>query len=290
LSWLSPTNHLDLGAWSSEADAYDGDTGTNAIGTCSPLDSTGYLMLWRAAGAINCDKIRFWATTLGAIAGCVISVYYEDDWHSIHTGAFDIGQWFEVELGGTYSVTTIRFSASSEDEEEGGGLYLHEVEFNQVTPGITNAVQAVVSCDASEFAVGNKVKITEVVGMEEINYENAGLLEIVDIPSSCDSMTVDFDSSASGVGAYVSGGKAQVGSGEIVGSGYLASINSPATGKEIPFRVESEQTVADFHYFNRSNTPSGTATVGDKCVVQGIDYICTVAGTPGTWTKVGAQV
>jgi len=284
--WVSPTSHNDTsGKWQEEAKAYDGNTGTGALGTCDPMEGTGYLELTHSA--INCDKIRFWVNTMDAGALDAVQVYYEGGWHDT-SYSYAAGQWVEATIpAGTKSVTKIRFSARSEDEEEGGGLRLYEVEFNQIIPGITNAAQAVISCDASEFAVGNKVKITEVVGMEEINYANAGLLEIVDIAGGNDSMTVDFDSSASG--AYVSGGKAQVGSGEIIGSGYLASINSSAAGREIPFRVESEQTVADFHYFNRNNTPSGAAEVGDTCVVQGVHYTCTVAGEPGTWVKTGTQ-
>jgi hypothetical protein len=40
---------------------------------------------------------------------------------------------------------------------------------------------------------------------------------------------------------------------------------------------------------NLSSTPTVAAVIGDLCVVSGILYICTTAGTPGTWTKVGTQ-
>jgi len=71
------------------------------------------------------------------------------------------------------------------------------------------------------------------------------------------------------------------------GSGVLAYVNN--TTKAVPFYVNSEQTVADFHYFNRSADPSGAAEIGDTCVVNGKLKICTAAGTPGTWTIVGTQ-
>ena len=154
---------------------------------------------------------------------------------------------------------------------------------------ISDAAQAVIDCDASQFEVGNMVRITDVVGKTEINYTNAGLLEIVDIPSSLTSITVDFDSDASGGSPYISGGIVEAGSGEVVGSGFLATINNTTAGKEVPFRIESEQSVGDFHYFNRQNDPSGAAEIGDTCVVQGDHKTCTVAGTPGTWTVTGSQ-
>ncbi|MCK5604304.1 hypothetical protein KAR91_20615 [Candidatus Pacearchaeota archaeon] len=77
------------------------------------------------------------------------------------------------------------------------------------------------------------------------------------------------------------------GDGEIVGSGFLAVIFDDVRG--IPFNIQSEQSVADFHYFNRSVTPAGAAEPGDTCVVSGIHYTCTDAGTPGTWAKTGTQ-
>lgn len=71
------------------------------------------------------------------------------------------------------------------------------------------------------------------------------------------------------------------------GSGVLAYINNAT--KRVPFYVNSEQTVGDIHYFNRSADPTGAAEVGDTAVVGGKLKICTVAGTPGTWTVVGTQ-
>ena len=77
------------------------------------------------------------------------------------------------------------------------------------------------------------------------------------------------------------------GSGIKYGASVLAYINNAA--QAVPFYVKGEQTVADFHFFNRSSDPSGAAEVGDVCVVNGKLKICTTAGTPGTWTIVGTQ-
>ncbi|MBW1996365.1 MAG: LamG domain-containing protein [Deltaproteobacteria bacterium] len=68
------------------------------------------------------------------------------------------------------------------------------------------------------------------------------------------------------------------------GAGVLAYINH--LSKDIPFYINYEQNVADFHFYNRSSTPSGTAEIGDVCVVNGVLKICTAAGTPGTWEDV----
>ncbi len=77
------------------------------------------------------------------------------------------------------------------------------------------------------------------------------------------------------------------GDGTKYGTGYLAYFYNTSNG--IPFYIQSEQSVADMHLFNRDTDPSGAAEIGDICVVLGKLKICTVAGTPGTWTIVGGQ-
>lgn len=73
----------------------------------------------------------------------------------------------------------------------------------------------------------------------------------------------------------------------IIGSGQFARIFDASSRKII--ETVSEQNVAEINYFNRSNTPSGPAIVGDTCVVLGVQHNCTVAGTPGTWVATGSQ-
>ena len=77
------------------------------------------------------------------------------------------------------------------------------------------------------------------------------------------------------------------GDGTKYGSGALAYIHH--SSQSIPFFISAEQTVGDMHMYNRSSNPTGTALIGDLCVVGGKLKICTSAGTPGTWTVVGAQ-
>ncbi len=74
----------------------------------------------------------------------------------------------------------------------------------------------------------------------------------------------------------------------LYGSGALAYIHHAA--EAVPFYMSQEQTVGDFHFYNRGSDPSGTGEIGDVCVVNGSMKICTSAGNPGTWTTVGAQL
>jgi len=71
------------------------------------------------------------------------------------------------------------------------------------------------------------------------------------------------------------------GDGTKYGAGVLAYIQHDT--QAVPFYIQAEQAVGDFHFFNRSSAPSGAAEVGDICVVNGAIKICTIAGTPGTW-------
>jgi len=82
-------------------------------------------------------------------------------------------------------------------------------------------------------------------------------------------------------------GTFKFGDGTHFGSGYVAQIF--AKNNPIPFDIQQEQTVADIGLYNRSSNPSGPAKIGQLAAVNGKLKICTVAGTPGTWTIVGAQ-
>ena len=77
------------------------------------------------------------------------------------------------------------------------------------------------------------------------------------------------------------------GNGTQYGDGFLAYFYNIGDG--MPFYVNSEQTIADMHLYNRTNNPSGAAEIGDLCVVGGKHSICTIAGTPGTWVICGDQ-
>lgn len=70
------------------------------------------------------------------------------------------------------------------------------------------------------------------------------------------------------------------------GTGVLAYVNN--VDKVVPFYISTEQTVGDFHFYNRTSTPSGAAEPGDVAVKDEKIIICTTAGTPGTWKVVPA--
>lgn len=76
------------------------------------------------------------------------------------------------------------------------------------------------------------------------------------------------------------------------GFGALAWIMNSTWGipwVELKEPSSGGDTVASFRFYNRSVDPTGAAEIGDLAVVSGKLKICTGAGTPGTWTVVGAQ-
>ena len=75
--------------------------------------------------------------------------------------------------------------------------------------------------------------------------------------------------------------------GGLYGTGVVAYINNDLY--KVPFYIKDEQTVADFHFYNRSDVPTGAAEIGDVCVVGAKLMICITSGTPGVWQEVGTQ-
>ncbi len=81
-------------------------------------------------------------------------------------------------------------------------------------------------------------------------------------------------------GKYGSGVK--YGAGSIYGTGiafYVGNTDRPVVS------VEKERTLSDIRYFNRSAHSSGASVIGDTEVKSGNLYLCTGAGTPGTFTQ-----
>lgn len=79
---------------------------------------------------------------------------------------------------------------------------------------------------------------------------------------------------------------------DMYGFGALAWIFNASI--KVPFAVLKEPNagaadVADIRLYNRSDDPGGKAEIGDVCCVGGVLKICTSAGTPGIWQKVGLQ-
>lgn len=79
-------------------------------------------------------------------------------------------------------------------------------------------------------------------------------------------------------------GQFKYGDGTKYGSGVIAWIFNAL--KIVPFYVAAEQTVADFHFYNRGSDPSGKAELGDIAMVNNTMKKCSSAGTPGTWDSI----
>jgi len=122
-NWVSPTGHDDPdGAWTNEANAYDGNTGTDA--SCAGLGK--YLELTIAA--IRCDKVRFFNSNAGAPEHILVDVYYDSDWHNVYDAAAEQGEWTEASIGTIESVTAARIKYDSLS-----AWSLGEFEFNNTT-------------------------------------------------------------------------------------------------------------------------------------------------------------
>lgn len=74
------------------------------------------------------------------------------------------------------------------------------------------------------------------------------------------------------------------GDGTLYGTGLSARIFN--TG-EPTFSIHKERAYSDIRLYNRSAHSSGASVVGDLEVKSGVLYLCTTAGTPGTFTDVG---
>jgi hypothetical protein len=128
-TWVSPTSHNDLDTWMAEANAYDGNTGTQALtGT-----SGGELEL--TIGAMSCDKIRIYAYDWELIAGnsnpdVTISVYYDSAYHEIFSGTITKDTWVEKPIGSVETVTKAKISGTL---ASGHFLYLVEFQFCKPT-------------------------------------------------------------------------------------------------------------------------------------------------------------
>ena len=74
------------------------------------------------------------------------------------------------------------------------------------------------------------------------------------------------------------------------GTKYGTGVTAFLFNENFPvFAVTAEKDLADIRLYNRSSNPVGDAEIGDLAVVSGKLKICTIAGSPGTWTVVGTQ-
>ena len=83
-------------------------------------------------------------------------------------------------------------------------------------------------------------------------------------------------------GGALYGAGAQYGDGTLYGAGVAFYIDNSA--KPV-LSVEKERTLSDIRYYNRGSGSSGASVIGDTEVVSAALYLCTTAGTPGTFKQ-----
>lgn len=136
MTWVSPTNFVDDDSvWNSETNAYDGNVETDADTRISPNSWSSYLELTHAA--LNCDKIRFYATYYsGFVDQISIDVYYEGGWHNIYEGGYATEEWVEKTIpAGTKLVTAAQVKFYNDHYLQQDAA-LFEFEFNEVVVAV----------------------------------------------------------------------------------------------------------------------------------------------------------
>jgi len=146
-NWVSPTAFNDPGSdWSDETNAYDDDTGTYASNTEASGGWSDWIEL--TCTAVTADRVRFYASGTSD-QGIVslqteIEAYYSSSWNAVYNGNYTASTWAEKVLGGTYSVSEVRFKfrvtpggSPSNDTNK-----LHEVDIGKVVDVETVSVTA----------------------------------------------------------------------------------------------------------------------------------------------------
>jgi len=131
MSWISPTGHNDPDSWwHDETLCYDGNTTSYTYSDdINPSTWSGFLEFTIAA--IPCNKVRYYSLE------CIhlnldLDVYWGGAWHHIYDGVCNIGGgWKEKSLGGTYTVTKMRYRYYN-FEEIIWYIILREVEFYEI--------------------------------------------------------------------------------------------------------------------------------------------------------------
>jgi len=142
--------------------------------------------------------------------------------------------------------------------------------------------------------IENLAVLNEHVSDLSANKINVGTLQGIDIVgnmirTSSDPTKKAIIITSEGIALYVPAttgkwGTFKWGDGTQYGTGFLAFIHHSSS--LVPFTIQSEQIVADFHLYNRGSDPTGVAAIGDFAFSEGKPKFCTGAGTPGTWKSV----
>ena len=278
MSWVKPTTYEDVDSWwSSEANSYDGNTGTYAITTwpISAYECSGLLRLTRAA--VLCNKVRFYAKRTSYITALYVRVYYDGAWRQIYYGDFANQEWVEKTLDGIHSVSGIQlqFHNTSSEEES---AYLYEAELYEiVSPTVTT--QAVSDITHNSGKGNGNITATGGINATErgFEYKEGEEGEVDKVYDTGDFETGEFSKDITGlkpnvqyyVRAYAK---------NPAGTGYGDWVDF-TTNKTTP--TVTVQAVTDV--LPNSATANGniTSTGGENCSERGFNYGLTK--TP-TWT------
>ena len=92
----SPTGFSDPSSnWTGEANAYDGNTGTEATSNTAGGWSE-YLTLTHAG--VGCETIKVWVTNMDGSPEIDIDVYFWGSWHDLYEGSVTLDAWNEYNL------------------------------------------------------------------------------------------------------------------------------------------------------------------------------------------------
>ena len=220
----------------------------------------------------------------GRIAWNAHTIYYNGVGYSIEAGNTDLKYIFWINGNTAYSMSDTNPTLTDDD-------FIIVVNIDGVHDLAWNAIanQVIGSAYIENLAVSN-----EHVSNLDADKIKTGTLEGINIigntiRTSSDPTKKAIIITSEGIALYVPAtigkwGTFKWGDGTQYGTGFLGFIHH--SSNLVPFCIQSEQIVADFHFYNRGSDPTGVGVVGDTAFSEGKPKYCTGAGTPGTWKSV----
>lgn len=145
MGWISPTAYSDPnGKWSNEANAYDGNLGTWAVGQ---YGTTAVLSLG-GVGTIFCYKIRIYCSESPVSDDVTDVEVYSGSWIR-WSGTIPALTWFEIEFNSFVKLTSVEIRRIS-----GGNWRIYELE-------LWSGVDGYQSPAAEDYIVANENVITD---------------------------------------------------------------------------------------------------------------------------------
>jgi len=198
MAWVSPTGYNDpSSAWGYEYYAYDGNILTTASTVAFANGWCGFLEL--TISPISCHKIQYMPYQTNSEIDLIdVDVWYSSAWHHVYQGAYVSGSWVEKSLGGTYTVSKMRFSFHNNSAIT-RNAHLKEAEFN-------NALATVTTQAVSDIAVTTITGNGNITSIGSDNCTRRGFCYIegeAGDPTTADSTA--YDDGSFGTGAYTKG-------------------------------------------------------------------------------------